>query len=817
MKLFRLFSVGLYILLFSQILTAQTVEQIYHPEGVNMPGDWNSWTNSNDSTAMGNFKMNYRSVGGGQYITRLNVKATGTDVVGGTYKMLFTSGPESNTFQNKWTNTTLVLNSTANLVLNTGSDNNVTVENGFYYSFVFDDKGYNDSRVSMMRTSGIPVFIDSVLGLPTQSITSGEVVSVNIKLNTPKSVEEKIYIRYSTDNFKTSSSVEVTGFSGTNSAIGTIPGHANGQTIEFYVLSTTVSSENWGNSADHFTLNINNNDDKNYVISFGDISTLIHPIHNSVQINPRDTLTWTEILSSDKYRLQIAPDSGSTTTIPIIDTLISFTSFTIPRGKLAYNSTYLWRVKNNDELAQWSFQNRFTTRATIGYVNIETGSAVINQGETALIEGKVYLEGFTIKEGTTTDLKAWIGVSNSNTNPINWPQESWTSAGFSKQILNDDVYSAEIGSELTYGTYYYAFKYQYADDDTVYAGFSSNGGGFWNGTENTNGVLTITKLPELLYPLQEEILVSVLPTFSWSNLGAESVYDFQLSTISDPNFQDPSISALGLTDTTFTLDGSLSNASTYIWRVRLGGDTPQSYSEAHVFKTIGLMGFYNFQFVEKDTLVQGEQVFAYAQVFINGYTTATEVAEGLQASIGVHSENTDPSTWPTNTWQAADLNESSLELNNDEYHLNIGDNLVPGEYFLAARFSYGDSIFYGGYSFNGGGKWDSEVNTNKRILVITETSNESKREINSFSLSQNYPNPFNPSTEIRFSIPQSELVTLTVYNVLGEQIATLIQSNLTAGSHSISFNTNNAISSGVYFYHLQAGNFVETKQMLLVK
>jgi len=618
MKFFRLFSVGLCLLLFSQFLYAQsTTEQIpiNSYEGVNMPGGWNAWTQSNDPNTMGNFKMKFRALGSGQngqfgqYFTTINVRATGADAVGGTYKMLFTSGPEADKFKNKWTNTTLVLNSTANLLLSSeGSDNNVTVENGFYYSFVFDDKGYNDSRVSMMRTSGIPVLIDSVLGLPTKSVTSGEAVSLTIKLNAPKSVEEKIYIRYSTDTFKTSSVVEVTGFAGTNSAIGTIPGQANGQTVEFYVLSTTVSSENWGNLADHFTLHLNNNDGKNYFLSFGDIATLVQPIHNAIRINPRDTLKWTAISNTDLYRLQIAPDSGLSVTSPLIDTLISSNSFAIPRGKLNYNSTYLCRVKHENELAQWSFQNRFTTRAPIGYANIETGSAVINQGEAATIEGKVYLDGFTNEDGATSNLQAWIGISTENSNPSEWPQEAWKSADFSKQVLNDDVYSAKIGSDLTFGTYYYAFRYLFADDDTVFAGYSSTGGGFWNGTENINGVLTITKYPDPLNPLQNEILVSVLPTFAWSNLGNESVYDFQLSTLSDPNFQNPSISVSGLSDTTYIPDGILSNATTYIWRVRLGGETPQSYSQAHVFKTIGVMEFYNFQFVDKDTLVQGEDV-----------------------------------------------------------------------------------------------------------------------------------------------------------------------------------------------------------------
>lgn len=87
----------------------------------------------------------------------------------------------------------------------------------------------------------------------------------------------------------------------------------------------------------------------------------------------------------------------------------------------------------------------------------------------------------------------------------------------------------------------------------------------------------------------------------------------------------------------------------------------------------------------------------------------------------------------------------------------------------------------------------------------------------SFNLEQNYPNPFNPSTKISFSLPESGIVDLNIYNVLGQKVASLVRGeNLTAGNHSVSFNASN-LSSGVYFYSLKAGNNVVTKKMMLVK
>jgi hypothetical protein len=85
-----------------------------------------------------------------------------------------------------------------------------------------------------------------------------------------------------------------------------------------------------------------------------------------------------------------------------------------------------------------------------------------------------------------------------------------------------------------------------------------------------------------------------------------------------------------------------------------------------------------------------------------------------------------------------------------------------------------------------------------------------------FELSQNYPNPFNPTTNVAFTIPMSGLVSLKVYNVLGEEVTTLINQEMKKGSYQVDFNASN-ISSGVYFYTLKVGNFNATKKMLLLK
>jgi len=85
-----------------------------------------------------------------------------------------------------------------------------------------------------------------------------------------------------------------------------------------------------------------------------------------------------------------------------------------------------------------------------------------------------------------------------------------------------------------------------------------------------------------------------------------------------------------------------------------------------------------------------------------------------------------------------------------------------------------------------------------------------------FVLEQNYPNPFNPSTTISFSLPRSAYVTLKVYNLLGQEIETLVNGMRTAGTYKVEWRTNN-LPSGVYFYGLTAGSAASTSKMLLLK
>ena len=88
--------------------------------------------------------------------------------------------------------------------------------------------------------------------------------------------------------------------------------------------------------------------------------------------------------------------------------------------------------------------------------------------------------------------------------------------------------------------------------------------------------------------------------------------------------------------------------------------------------------------------------------------------------------------------------------------------------------------------------------------------------VNQFNLEQNYPNPFNPNTSINYTLAERSNVSIKVYDVLGEEVATLVNSNQDAGAHTINFDASN-LASGLYIYTLNAGNFTSSKKMMLLK
>ncbi|TAK56124.1 MAG: T9SS type A sorting domain-containing protein [Bacteroidetes bacterium] len=103
-----------------------------------------------------------------------------------------------------------------------------------------------------------------------------------------------------------------------------------------------------------------------------------------------------------------------------------------------------------------------------------------------------------------------------------------------------------------------------------------------------------------------------------------------------------------------------------------------------------------------------------------------------------------------------------------------------------------------------------------RVFGVTTGIGDNPQLPNGYSLEQNYPNPFNPSTVIRYSLPVANHVLLKIYDILGREIATLVNETKPAGSYNVTWDAS-GLPSGIYFYRMQAGSFIQNKKLLLIK
>jgi hypothetical protein len=134
----------------------------------------------------------------------------------------------------------------------------------------------------------------------------------------------------------------------------------------------------------------------------------------------------------------------------------------------------------------------------------------------------------------------------------------------------------------------------------------------------------------------------------------------------------------------------------------------------------------------------------------------------------------------------------------------------PVRYEIKAFDTYGDSSVYSDFASTEGITPDGGIEDGSDHLTVN--NNIPKK----FDLSQNYPNPFNPVTNIKFDLPKDIFVTMKIYDILGREIKTLVNEFKKAGSYITAFN-GSELSSGIYFYRIQAGNFVQVKRMVLIK
>jgi hypothetical protein len=297
---------------------------------------------------------------------------------------------------------------------------------------------------------------------------------------------------------------------------------------------------------------------------------------------------------------------------------------------------------------------------------------------------------------------------------------------------------------------------------------------------DTSNILVITPPPAplLASPTDGAISVPESVVVAWRPVAGITSYHLQVS--SDPTFASGIIwNDSTITDTAKVVKG-MNGLVTYSWRVRSGN-------------------------------VAGLGAFSALFAFTTGFprTPITIYPPPATADVPTH---------PTFVWNAATAATS--------YRVQLA---TSADYAVIARDSSGitDTTmtlsgleFYRVYHWRvratnavGSSPWSSS--SNFRTYTSVELSQQEGIP-SEFQLSQNYPNPFNPTTSIQFALPNSQHVTLKVYDILGREEATLIDGTFPVGRYTATWNAS-AASSGTYFYRLTAGSFTLTKRMLLLK
>ncbi len=195
---------------------------------------------------------------------------------------------------------------------------------------------------------------------------------------------------------------------------------------------------------------------------------------------------------------------------------ITDTNSTSFRVKFVANSKY----GTSQYLDQVILPPVYVSTSTVDWCNLQWPPTLdVTQGDSVTVYSQVYVNGVTPGAGQGAGVECWIGISDTNSNPATWDESTWSSANYNEfgPTDNNDEYMASGIVDNAPGVYYYTFRYRYDGGSYSYGGYSSAGGGFWDGVTNVSGILTVSPFVIDQFPYVEGFESGNFPPIGWTN------------------------------------------------------------------------------------------------------------------------------------------------------------------------------------------------------------------------------------------------------------------------------------------------------------
>lgn len=368
--------------------------------------------------------------------------------------------------------------------------------------------------------------------------------------------------------------------------------------------------------------------------------------------------------------------------------------------------------------------------------------------------------------------------------PADW--EAYHGGSNPKAIVGIDTTFYTVDSVLEAGaTYYWAVAGYDGSSHTVFSeGSFTVDAGSGTGT------------PVVVYPTGGTTVYTIAPSLSWTVTGSTSgisgyqvVYSKTSAFVADTSVTDTVTSA----SQTVTLSG-LTPGATYYWKVRIDyGSSFSSYSSP-----VG-----EFVVSAGASSVVPKAGSPTDKITVNANNPM------LSWILPVKSES--ELTYEVQVSESGSFQNSMVYSELDKPAVEVADLKDDTEYFWRVRSKTADGE-YSDYSEA------TSFNTGNNSVVSV---GEEDALPNEFAISQNYPNPFNPTTTIQYSIPEASIVSIKIYNILGQEVRSLINKEVNPGAYQVTWkgddNFGHKVASGTYIYQIRAGSFVQSKKMVLLK